>query len=272
MGHDSCLSILRMSTDSSLWALRLRLLSPIIRSEKSTPSSRPSHSFFIKEFQHAKSFCSPSLWTCAAFSSNANASALWPPGVPCSLVAAFVYRCILRPARPTICHIESDSRRSGTEAADPHPIGVPTVQIAPTLAQLPVFVRGGSILPMAPLTQGTDETPKGPLTLRIYAGDPCVGELYLDDGKTYAFEHGSYLRANFTCQITSDGLRVRIGAHEGSYPAWWKQVHIEAYGWKPVRGEVTIGSGKDSAPLTRAGEGFSFELPDDGKGIDVLVQ
>ncbi len=161
---------------------------------------------------------------------------------------------------------------TGKQAAASQQSGIATVSIEPALAQLPVFVRGGSILPIAPLTQSTDETPKGPLTLRIYAGDPCHGELYLDDGKTYAFEHGDYLRTKFTCQITSDGLRIRIGAHEGSYPAWWKQVRVEAYGWKPTRGEAAIDAGKSSVPVTRAGEGFSFEFPDGGKGVDVLVQ
>jgi alpha-glucosidase len=40
--------------------------------------------------------------------------------------------------------------------------------VTPTLEQLPVFIRGGSILPIAPLTQSTSETPAGPLTLRVY--------------------------------------------------------------------------------------------------------
>lgn len=40
--------------------------------------------------------------------------------------------------------------------------------IIPTLEVLPVYVRGGSIFPIEPLTQSIEETPKGPLTLRIY--------------------------------------------------------------------------------------------------------
>ena len=36
-------------------------------------------------------------------------------------------------------------------------------QVEPKLDQLPVFVRSGSILPMQPLVQSTDEVPNGPL-------------------------------------------------------------------------------------------------------------
>ena len=55
--------------------------------------------------------------------------------------------------------------------------------ITPTLANLPVYVRAGSIIPISPLTQNTEEIPNGPLTLRVYAGDNCHGTLYQDDGK-----------------------------------------------------------------------------------------
>jgi alpha-glucosidase len=150
-----------------------------------------------------------------------------------------------------------------------------SVSISPALAKLPVFVRAGSILPLAPLTQSTGEMPKGPLTLRIYAGDPCSGQLYLDDGKSYAFQHGDYLRMKFTCEITTEGLRLHIGSHEGSYPAWWKQIRAEIYGWKPSLGEVSIGANganKDSVPITREPLRISFELSDNGKGFEALAK
>lgn len=177
-------------------------------------------------------------------------------------------------------------KRVGTPPADPDPAGPPqitgvsTVHITPTLAELPVFVRGGSILPIAPLTESTNETPKGPLTLRIYAGDgtgrgsgdPCHGELYLDDGKSYGYEHGNSLRVKFSCQVTNEGLQVHIGAHEGVYPAWWTEIRAEVYGWKPAKGTVSVEGVNDSAPIASDAEGVSFQLHDDGKGVEVLVR
>ena len=42
------------------------------------------------------------------------------------------------------------------------------LSITPKLDELPVYVRGGTILPIAPLTQSTAEEPVGPLTLRVF--------------------------------------------------------------------------------------------------------
>lgn len=147
-----------------------------------------------------------------------------------------------------------------------------TVKITPELAQLPVYVRPGSILPIEPLIESTGETPKGPLTLRIYAGDNCAGSLYQDDGRSYAFEHGVYLRMNFSCQITKDGLRLNIGPHEGSFPAWWKQIRVEIYGWNPTKGVVVLNSAPNPAPLVHESEHVTFVFSDDGKGVQVIAR
>ena len=147
-----------------------------------------------------------------------------------------------------------------------------TVKISPSLADLPVYVRPGAILPLAPLVESTGETPQGPLTLRIYAGENCSGSLYQDDGKTYAFEHGAYLRAKFTCQITKDGLRLNVSPHQGSYPAWWKQIRAEVYGWKASKGVVLINSGQVQARMNREAERVTFVFSDDGKGVQAIAR
>jgi alpha-glucosidase len=162
--------------------------------------------------------------------------------------------------------------------AAPDPTAVPdrdgqfSIQVSPALAQLPVFVRAGSILPVAPLVQSTNETPQGPLTLRFYIGDSCAGELYQDDGKTYAFQHGAYLRLKFTCQRTAEGVHLNIGSHEGSYPAWWKEIHFEIYGFTPTQNEIVVNSIKVPAIMDRQRLRIGFLIADDGKGLDVELK
>jgi alpha-glucosidase len=146
------------------------------------------------------------------------------------------------------------------------------VRVTPDLSHLPVFVRPGSILPMAPLVESTSEAPKGPLTLRIYAGDPCSGSLYQDDGMSFAYQNGAYLRMKFTCRIDPDGLQLEIGPHEGAYPAWWKEIHAEVYGWTPKERVVTINSKKVPLDLNRNGVCAEFLIPDDGKGAEVKIR
>jgi alpha-glucosidase len=138
--------------------------------------------------------------------------------------------------------------------------------VHPEVASLPVFVRGGAILPIAPLTQSTNEIPQGPLTLRVYAGDSCAGHLYLDDGKTYAYKTGASLRMDFRCEATADGLRLHLGEHKGPYPAWWQQVRIEIYGWSPRKRTVRINGKNADAMMDSSTSKVALTVPDDGRG------
>lgn len=146
------------------------------------------------------------------------------------------------------------------------------VNITPDPAELPVFVRAGSILPLAPIVQSTNQVPRGPLTLRVYAGNQCEGNLYLDDGKTYDYQKGVYLRSKFSCSITDGAMRVDIGAHQGSYPAWWKEIRVEIYGWTPAKGAILVNAKKVSAQMQRGAQSVWFTISDDGKGENVEVR
>ena len=107
--------------------------------------------------------------------------------------------------------------------------------IQPTQDELPVYVRAGSIIPMQALVQSTDEIPQGPLELHVYPGSNCKGSIYLDDGHTFKYKQGEYLRTEFTCEKTSDGVRVKIGTRQGSFAPWWKQIEVIIYDWPQVQ-------------------------------------
>jgi alpha-glucosidase len=172
--------------------------------------------------------------------------------------------------------IRSSGASSQTQAANASVEGPVTVQLHPELATLPVFVRGGSILPIAPLVQSTNEIPQGPLTLRVYRGghdDACSGSLYLDDGKTYAYLKGAFLRMQFMCSTDMNGFHLHISAHEGSYPAWWKEIRAEVYGWSPSQRHVLInGKEVNQTVVTALPQGVSLTFADDGKGEDLQLR
>jgi len=104
-------------------------------------------------------------------------------------------------------------------------------RIHPTLETLPVFVRAGAILPIQPVVQSTDETPRGPLELRVYPGKDCRGEIYQDDGHTFDFQKGQFLRQSFGCRRDGQTLTVSFDQRQGAYPAWWKQIEVVVYDW-----------------------------------------
>jgi alpha-glucosidase len=145
---------------------------------------------------------------------------------------------------------------SGRKGIDNAAISQPEVHIHRTLETLPVFVRSGSIVPEQPLIQSTDEKPQGPLTLRVYPpttyGADCSGALYLDDGLSYDFKKGDFLRAKFACRLSAEGLIVTVAPRAGTFEPWWKLLSIEVYGaTKPyTSASVTLLDHPGATPVT----------------------
>lgn len=102
----------------------------------------------------------------------------------------------------------------------------------PRIDTLPVFVRAGTILPRQPLVESTMERPQGPLSLDIYPGDDCRGDLYFDDGVSV---NGPSLRQSISCTVTPGGIALRFGPRQGSWRPWWKEIAVTVHGAKEVR-------------------------------------
>lgn len=151
---------------------------------------------------------------------------------------------------------------------------LPPILAQPKLADLPIYVHAGSIIPMQPLVQSTDEKPNGRLTLRVYApadaNSPCSGDLYTDDGLTFNYRHGVYLRLHLTCTLSSDGaLTLNIPAREGTFHPWWTQFRIEAVGFTPHTSQATYGS--HTAALEHTALGYAVTLPDTAKPQTIVL-
>ncbi|MGC1414826.1 MAG: glycoside hydrolase family 31 protein [Candidatus Acidiferrum sp.] len=115
------------------------------------------------------------------------------------------------------------------------------ISLHPTLEETPLYVRAGAIIPMQPVVQSTNEKPDGPLELRLYMGDDCHGTLYQDDGHTFAYQKGSFLRVNFTCGITPHDMTVSSVIEKNGYKPWWNSAQLEIYGATAEPKEIRIG-------------------------------
>jgi alpha-D-xyloside xylohydrolase len=91
--------------------------------------------------------------------------------------------------------------------------GTTTTASAP-LSQLPIHVRGGSILPMGPMIQYATQS-ADPLEIRVYAGADASFTIYEDEGDTYNYETGQYAQIPLTWNNAAKTLT--IGARTGSY-------------------------------------------------------
>ena len=100
----------------------------------------------------------------------------------------------------------------------------------PKLDELPLYVRAGAIIPLQPIVQYTGEVPKGSLELRVYAGEDCHGTLYQDDGHTYGYQNGEFLRVTYTCKVMPNGIGVTSHVEKNGYKPWWNAAELKIYG------------------------------------------
>jgi len=131
------------------------------------------------------------------------------------------------------------------------------IDVDPPMELLPVYVRGGSIVPQQPVVQYVGEKIDGPLELRVYPGPECAGDLYSDDGDTLAYQRGENLRVHFACSVKANAIEVATSAAKGSYQPWFKNLQVTVYGvpgktsgvqvdgkavttWKQDAGVVTV--------------------------------
>jgi alpha-D-xyloside xylohydrolase len=82
--------------------------------------------------------------------------------------------------------------------------------------RLPVYVKAGSILPMGPELQYTDEKPADPLTVWVYTGADGAFELYEDDGVSYAYEKAAFATIPMSWDEAAGALT--LGERRGSFP------------------------------------------------------
>lgn len=157
----------------------------------------------------------------------------------------------------------------------------PGVHEQRNLDTLPVFVRSGAIIPEQPLVQSTDEKPQGPLTLRVYPpigfNKDCNGSLYLDDGVSFAFKKGDYLRQQFNCRLSDKGIIVTIAKPQGSFAPWWKLLQVEVYGATKPATDATLTPLDASKPLSIS-TAYDAEhhritalVPDTGQGLELQL-
>jgi alpha-glucosidase len=74
----------------------------------------------------------------------------------------------------------------------------------------PLFARAGSIVPIGPVMQWSDERPMDPLTLEVFLDEDgrAHGSLYEDDGRTHGYERGESCITTYRCEgPTVTGVR-----------------------------------------------------------------
>ena len=90
-----------------------------------------------------------------------------------------------------------------------------------SIDQIPVYVRQGAIVPMAPPMQNTSQKPVDPLIVTVYAlndGEISTYTLYQDSGDTRGYQTGEFARTTITATQSGKETTIEISPAKGSYP------------------------------------------------------
>jgi alpha-glucosidase (family GH31 glycosyl hydrolase) len=118
---------------------------------------------------------------------------------------------------------------------------------APTpLGTIPVFARGGSIIPLGPVMQRTGERQLDDLTLVVYPGEPGALTLYEDDGESQGYRAGQRALTEIRSSFDDGVVRVDVSATTGEYvgqPAS-RDLTVRVWSANPPRSVQVTGDGQ----------------------------
>ena len=109
--------------------------------------------------------------------------------------------------------------RSGRHYEGGQHVDVPT-----DLATIPVFARGGSILPLGQTALSTSTQHVDTLEIKVYPGADATFTLYEDEGTTTDYERGQYSRIRFDWNDKSHTLTIQ--KREGEFAGMPRHRHF----------------------------------------------
>lgn len=128
------------------------------------------------------------------------------------------------------------------------------------LDKMPVFVKGGAIIPMQPLRQYTEPEPTDSLIFEIFPEGNSDFTLYEDDGISLYYREGMYAETKIECREENNGLRMVFHPASGRYQTSHRHYQLKIHHDKQP--ESVTAHYKDSrVTLSAAGEMGVNPLP-----------
>jgi alpha-glucosidase len=164
-------------------------------------------------------------------------------------------------------------------------VGPTEVEVAAPMERIPLFVRGGAIIPSQQDMQYTDQASIDPLTFDVYPDGTSSRPYYEDDGISFDYQHGVWLLQHLTARQEAHGVGVEMSAREGSFTPPRRSLVIKVHGQKVQPRQVTMGEGTLAGQasvkaLQGAAEGWAYDddagvvwirVPDQGRALKVEV-
>ena len=98
-----------------------------------------------------------------------------------------------------------------------------------------MHVRAGAILPIGPIKHDVDESVDVPLNLIIYPGADGAFALYEDDGKTFNYRRGEWMRLAMTWADATRRFTMRLTPGSPMRPPVQRPIDLRVAGEKKSR-------------------------------------
>lgn len=152
--------------------------------------------------------------------------------------------------------------------------GGTTIRAEAPLETVPLYVRGGTILPMGPEMNYVGEKTGGPLTFAVYPDSKgnAQSALYEDDGVSPAYSKGAFRRTVVSYRATAKGAEIDLAAPAGPFQATPRTLAFSVHAaLKPAKVSLdgkalaAIQSGQTGAGWRKAGDTINVQFADDSK-------
>jgi len=164
--------------------------------------------------------------------------------------------------------------------------GPTNITVDAPLAHIPIFVRGGAVVPMRQVVQYVEQAPIDPLTLEIYPEGESSRTYYEDDGLTLNYQQGSFLIRKVSVADEGGAISLWISPRQGSYVPADRSLILKVHALQSAPQVVQVGGRTlDVAPtadaLSRLKEGTAYDgdarvlwikIPDQSGGVDARIR
>jgi alpha-glucosidase/alpha-D-xyloside xylohydrolase len=110
------------------------------------------------------------------------------------------------------------------------------------LATIPIYVRSGAIVPMGPVKQYVDEPTDKPLTLVVYPGADGASSLYEDDGKSFDYRKGAWMKIAMSWKESTRQLSLRLAPGSRIIPPARRPIDVRVAGSTVTKSVVFTGA------------------------------
>jgi alpha-glucosidase len=142
--------------------------------------------------------------------------------------------------------------------------GPTRVNVDAPLDRIPMFVRGGAIIPTRQVVEYTDQAPINPLTFEIYPDGKSEREYYEDDGISFDYQRGISLVQRVSASETSQGVSISVSARQGSFQPAARALVFKVHAQRVLPRSVELGgkalhAAASVEALESAADGWAFD-------------